>query len=42
LGTVLVLAFASLMIKGYKFMAGSSTTPWKRDSNVIVSTRSEP
>jgi hypothetical protein len=27
LGTVLVLAFASLMIKGYKFMAGSSTTP---------------
>jgi hypothetical protein len=27
LGTVLVLAFASLMIKGYKFMAGSSTSP---------------
>jgi hypothetical protein len=26
-GTVLVLAFASLMIKGYKFMAGSVTTP---------------
>ena len=27
LGTVLVLAFASMMIKGYKFMAGRSTTP---------------